>query len=106
MVHCDWCGKSTKKIAKIKMGKSEFKICEGCVEQFKNHKCIDCGCQVSLQTSDKGRCLKCAQVYNYKLEKEIQDAINEYPFEHENEMSDEEFNAWLTGSPLDKQKQG
>lgn len=105
MVQCEWCGKSTQKVVKIRMGKQQFTVCEHCAASFKEHKCIDCGCQINLQTMDKGRCSKCAQVYNYRAEKDNQDELNSYPFQSDDkEMSAEEFDAWLQGRPTDTQK--
>lgn len=104
MIHCEWCEKEVQRVAKVRIGKTEFRICESCVQLFKDRKCIDCGCDVKIQNQDRGRCIQCAQEYNSKKEKEYQDEINKYPFTSEKDISNEEFEAWLCKRPTDTTK--
>ena len=99
MAKCEWCDKEVQRLVRVKLARTEYKICNTCLELFKDKKCIDCKCDVKIQNQDKGRCIQCAQEYNTKKEKERQNEINRYPFKSENDISDAEFEAWLCSKP-------
>lgn len=56
-----------------------------------------------MSNFDKGRCIQCAQLKNYQIEKSKQDKENAYPYSGLGaEMSDDVFNAWMTGQNIKK----
>lgn len=103
MAMCEWCFEDRDKLNKIKLGSQVFQICDKCLEALKNRKCIDCGDDIkSMSNFDKGRCSKCAQIANYKLQKKLEDEINaplEYEDGHE-PMDPILYEAWLTGKTI------
>lgn len=105
MTVCEWCGKESTQIVKLKIGTQNFKICSKCADSFKERKCIDCGAPITLNKFDKGRCLKCAQLFNSRVAKAEQDMDNAYEGEGGN-IDDELYTAWLEQRPLDSSKLG
>lgn len=105
MAICEWCGKHTDQVIKLKIGTMNFKICEKCSDSFKARKCIECGAPITLNKFDRGRCLKCAQLFNSKIAKAQQDLDNSYDSEGGN-IDDELYTAWLEQRPIDKSKLG
>ena len=102
MARCEWCFENKDKLNKIKLGNQVFEICDKCLKSLKDGVCIDCGQPVTMSKFDKGRCLKCAQLVNYKLEKKLEDEINA-PLEYEDghkPMDPILYEAWMTGKTI------
>lgn len=103
---CSWC-KQSKKLQDYKIaGEYRYHLCQECIDDYKNDRCITCKEPLYGQLTVNGECSGCQQVRAAKEEKVKRDMINALNIEalqeygEAMEFTEEEYVQWLTGRKI------